>query len=252
MVPKMKRSLGVWVCGLSVVVRTQALWWNTFMPSMHSSGGGVYEAGISLSFSLLFPISLCHSHSLSLCVFSPISHSLPWQRRYMASASHFVGRVWNPTLAPGVTFQAWLKCPPPPPCPAVTRLRWDRRSGSKAELFHRARRWTPFLWCLHNFRTCWRTLVGESTSRHTIKAHLHLFDRCWARIGRWAPPWPSINLGDLPQALCSLFHSHSEDSVSVEPGSGFPLYTQEQIREAVSERKGMVAMKEWVSLEKRR
>lgn len=158
MVPKMKRSLSVWVCGLSVVVRTQALWWNTFMPSMHSSGGSVYEAGVSLS--SLF------KHSLSLS-FSPTAHLLPWQRCCMASASHFVGRVWNPTLAPGVTFHAWLKCPAPSPCPAVTRLRWDRRSGSKAELLHRARSRTP---------SCGAYVTSKFVRGHWMGQHLKTHD----------------------------------------------------------------------------
>ena len=78
MVPKMKRSLNVWVCGLSVVVRTQPLIWNTFMPIMHSSGGGVYEAGV-LSFYTSSPFNL--SLSLSFSPFYSMSHSPIWQRQ---------------------------------------------------------------------------------------------------------------------------------------------------------------------------
>lgn len=54
------------------------------------------------------------------------------------------------------------------------------------------------LWCLHNFRTYWLTADRERTSRHKIKAHLHLFDQNFRWILRWAmtfhkPGRPCIN-----------------------------------------------------------
>lgn len=51
-----------------------------------------------------------------------------------ALPSHFVGLFWNPTLASGVTFQAWLECPPSSPCLAVTRPRLPPGSRSRLAL----------------------------------------------------------------------------------------------------------------------
>lgn len=93
----------------AVLVMTEAFWWNMFVPIM-------------VLLSLLFPISLCHSHFISLTFYSLHLTCSLRQPRHMASATPFVDQVWNSTLAPGVTFQAWLRCPPPSPCPAVTRL----------------------------------------------------------------------------------------------------------------------------------
>lgn len=54
MVWEMKLCLSVWVCGLSVVVRTQTLCSNTSVPSKESSRVGVYEAGVLPFFLLPF------------------------------------------------------------------------------------------------------------------------------------------------------------------------------------------------------
>lgn len=52
----------------------------------------------------------------------------------------------------------------------------------------------PGLRRLHNFRSCWRASGWRGTSRHTIKAHLHLFDQRRVCIVRWA--MTSLKPGD--------------------------------------------------------
>lgn len=93
--PKMKSSLSVLVCGLPVAVRTRALL---------SSTEDVYEADGSRFWALLFLIFLFYTLSLYSVYLPHSSVLLEWQRQSRVFASCIRGGVWNPTLAPGVTF----------------------------------------------------------------------------------------------------------------------------------------------------
>lgn len=162
---------------------------------MHSSGSSVYEADVLSFWCLSLLLSDRGGRLHGLC-FSLCRSSL---KPNTGTRSHLPGMAQMPSTIPV-------------PCSHKTEV--------EQEVVIQGGAIAPGLWCLHNFRTCWRTSDWERTSRHMI-----IFI-CLISVGATllGGPWPSINLGDLPQALCSLSYSHSEDSVSVEPCSGFPLY----------------------------
>lgn len=107
---------------------------------------------------------------------------------------------------------------------------------------------------------CGACITLELVGGRWMGDHLKAYDQStpclhvWSVLGltvRWDLLWPSINLHDLPQAVCSVSHSHSEDSVSAQPCFRFLLSTQGQTGEAVGFRKGMDAVTKWLSKSER-
>lgn len=185
-----------------------------------------------------FSVSVCFSQSASRC--------LAREQQCMVSASNFAGRVWNPTLAPGVTFHMAQ-------IPTTIFVPRSHKTEVEQEVTHtHTHTQSPHL-------PCGACITLELVGGRWMGDHLKAYDQStpclhvWSVLGptvRWALLWPSINLHDLPQALCSVSRSHSEDSVSAEPCFRFLLSTQGQT--GVSFRNGMDAVTEWVSVGQQR
>lgn len=145
----MKHSLYVLVCGLSVVVRTQTLSCRV--------AAGVFMKLIFFLTSLSTLKTQLHGLCFSLCRSSLKPNT--------GTRSHLPGMAQMPSTIPV-------------PCSHKTEVGQEVviEGGATA----------PGLWCLHNFRTCWRTADGERTSRHSIKVHLHPFDQPRGHIVSWA------------------------------------------------------------------
>lgn len=207
--------------------------------SVGGDGELLWRCGFSF-LNFLFQ-TLCHSASL------PTSRCLAREQQCMVSASNFAGRVWNPTLAPGVTFHMAQM-------PTTIFVPHSHKTEVEQEVTHTHTHTQP------PHHPCGACITLELVGGRWMGDHLKAYDQStpclhvWSVLGptvRWALLWPSINLHDLPQAVCSVSHSHSEDSVSAQPCFRFLLSTQGQTGEAVSFRKGIDAVTKWLSKSER-